>query len=261
MAEGLFRVELSAGRAARPGPLGVIGAHVQASSRMSPTTGARTRYPGAAPPETVQLPRLAEAAAGCQGWDLYENATQTVFGAGPRLARLMLVGEQPGDVEDREGAPFVGPAGRELDRALAAAGLEREALYVTNAVKHFRWKRAARGKRRIHDKPSAGQVSACRPWLAAELAAVEPTVVVALGATAAQSLFGPQFRLTAHRGEPLDWPPEEGPFAGDGTDVHAALATIHPSAVLRARGDAERRAAFDGLVSDLSAVRGLLDTR
>jgi uracil-DNA glycosylase len=216
---------------------------------------ARPSYPGAEQflPDTPSLAALRTAAAGCRGCDLYENATQTVFGRGPADARLMLVGEQPGDVEDTEGKAFVGPAGRLLDRAIGDAGLSDTATYVTNAVKHFRWKGARGGKRRIHEKPSAGQSTACRPWLAAELAAVGPTVLVALGATAAGSLFGPAFRLTQHRGTVLPWPPEKGDFAGDATPVQAALATIHPSAVLRAP-DEDRAEAYDGLVRDLRAA-------
>jgi DNA polymerase len=213
---------------------------------------ARPSYPGAEQflPGSRALTALRSAAAGCRGCDLYENATQTVFGRGPDDARLMLIGEQPGDVEDTEGKPFVGPAGRLLDRAIGDAGLSDTATYVTNAVKHFRWKGARGSKRRIHEKPSAGQSAACRPWLAAEVAAVGPTVLVALGATAAASLFGPAFRLTQHRGAILAWPPEKGDFAGDRTPIQAALATIHPSAVLRAADD-ERAEAYDGLVRDL----------
>jgi uracil-DNA glycosylase family protein len=219
----------------------------------------RTRYPGADQflPDTLSLPALREAAAGCRGCDLYENATQAVFGRGAAHGPLMLVGEQPGDVEDTEGRAFVGPAGRVLDRAIAQAGLDPDRMYVTNAVKHFRWKEG-RGKRRIHDKPSAAQVSACRPWLAAELHAVQPSVLVALGATAAGSLFGPGFRLTQHRGERLGWPPASGPFAEDATPVRAALATIHPSAVLRAP-DQERDAVYAGLVADLKQAATALE--
>jgi DNA polymerase len=165
----------------------------------------------------------------------------------------MLVGEQPGDVEDTEGEAFVGPAGRLLDRALADAGLADTAIYLSNAVKHFRWKGTRGGKRRIHEKPSAAQAAACRPWLAAELAAVRPAVLVALGATAAGSLFGSGFRLTQHRGEVLPWPPEKGDFAGDDVPIDAALATVHPSAVLRAP-DEDRPGAYDGLVRDLRAA-------
>jgi DNA polymerase len=160
----------------------------------------------------------------------------------------MLVGEQPGDVEDRRGAPFVGPAGGLLDKALADAGIARDATYLTNAVKHFRWKATAGGKRRIHDKPGAVHVSACRPWLAAELDAVRPETVVLLGATAALAVFGPAFRLTQHRGERLDWP-DDGPL-GARPGVDLVVATIHPSAVLR--GGERRAEMYDGLVADLS---------
>jgi DNA polymerase len=213
-----------------------------------------TRKAAPAPvPETTSLSRLAEAARGCQACELYENAEQTVFGAGPRRAHVLLVGEQPGDVEDQRGQPFVGPAGRVLDRALADAGLPREDCYVTNAVKHFRWKPAPRGKRRLHQTPGASHVTACRPWLAAELNAVRPAVVVALGATAASSLFGPKFRLTQHRGETLPWPPPDGAFAGSDLDVETAFATIHPSAVLRGN-DEQRDELYHGLIADLRAV-------
>src|SRR3954469_10850764 len=223
-------------------------------------TPGRITYPGAQQflPGSTSLAALREAAGGCRGCDLYQNATQTVFGRGPRSASLMLVGEQPGDVEDREGTAFVGPAGRLLDRALAAAGLDGAQLYVTNAVKHFRWKEG-RGKRRIHDKPTAAQATACRPWLAAEMHAVRPAVLVALGATAAGSLLGAQFRLTQHRGETLPWPPEAGDFARDETPVRAVVATIHPSAVLRAPDD-ERDAAYAGLVADLRVAAAALHT-
>jgi DNA polymerase len=198
------------------------------------------KYPGAREfvPDTRSLKSLTAAAGSCQGCDLYEPATQTVFGRGPRTARLMLVGEQPGDAEDARGTPFVGPAGRVLDRAIADAGLATSPSYVTNAVKHFRFHE--RGKRRIHDKPTAAQSTACRPWLAAELHAVRPQVLVALGATAAGSLFGSGFALMKQRGSRLDWPPESGDFADDATPVDAAVATIHPSAVLRARCRARR---------------------
>ncbi len=208
-------------------------------------------------PERAGLRRLAEAAAKCRGCELYEHATQTVFGTGPARARAVFVGEQPGDVEDRRGEPFVGPAGRLLDRAFADAGIDREAAYLTNAVKHFRWKSTASSKRRIHDKPDARHVHACRPWLSAELAAVRPQVVVALGAVAGQALFGASFRLTQHRGELLDWPPADGPYAGDGTPIEFAAATVHPSAVLRAR-DPDRANAYDAFVRDLRGIAGAL---
>ncbi len=203
-------------------------------------------YPGAEHflPETARpsLRRLAEAARGCRGCDLYERATQTVFGTGAARPKVVLVGEQPGDQEDLAGAPFVGPAGRLLDRALAEAGLERKSCYVTNAVKHFRWE--PRGKRRLHAKPSVGQIRACQPWLRAELAATRPPVIVCLGATAAQSMLGREFRLTRQRGELLadtGWAPR-------------VMATVHPSAILRAPSDEERHAAFAAFVSDLRNV-------
>jgi uracil-DNA glycosylase len=219
----------------------------------------RSSFPGAGEfvPASHALSDLAAAAAGCRGCDLYANATQTVFGKGDRTARLMLVGEQPGDIEDVEGEPFVGPAGRLLEDARHSAGIADTPYYVTNAVKHFKFKAVRGSKRRIHDKPSAAQSTACRPWLAAELVAVSPSVVVALGATAAGSLFGPAFRLTQHRGEVLTWPPPAGPFAGDNTPVEAALATLHPSAVLRAQPE-DRQAYYDGLVADLRLAAALL---
>jgi DNA polymerase len=201
-------------------------------------------------PDRRSLSALARAAAGCRGCELYENATQTVFGSGPKSARFVLVGEQPGDVEDREGEPFVGPAGRVLDRALRDAGIARDAVYLTNAVKHFRFERAERGKRRLHKRPDARHVRACHPWLAAELGVVEPDVIVALGATAAQALFGTGFRLTQHRGERLPWPPAKGPYCGDDATVEYARATLHPSAVLRGDPDS-RQDRYDGLVADL----------
>lgn len=201
-------------------------------------------------PAHASLRQLAKAAATCRACELYERATQTVFGEGPASARLMLVGEQPGDVEDRLGKPFVGPAGKVLDRALADVGLRRNEVYLTNAVKHFRWKSTASSKRRIHEKPSGGHITACHPWLDAEVAAVRPEVVVALGAVAAQSLFGPSFRLTRHRGELLDWP--QGAARGM---VKATIATVHPSAVLRAGEDRDKM--YAGLVADLRLATGV----
>jgi DNA polymerase len=220
---------------------------------MRTANGAGSFLPSVTPTAT-DLAALRTAAAGCRGCELYECATQTVFGDGPTPARVMLVGEQPGDVEDRRGEPFVGPAGKLLDRALSEAGLPREETFVTNAVKHFRWKATASGKRRLHQRPDTQHVNACRPWLTAEIAVVRPRVIVALGATATQALFGSGFRLTAHRGERLDWPPERGPYAGSERDgVDFALTTIHPSAVLRAgelRGEV-----YEGLVADLRQAR------
>jgi uracil-DNA glycosylase len=187
---------------------------------------------------TTTLDRLRNEAAGCRACDLWENATQTVFGEGAEHARLMLVGEQPGDQEDLQGKPFVGPAGKLLERALDEAGIERRKVYLTNAVKHFRWTR--RGKRRLHEKPNAGQIRACRPWLEAEIAAVRPRLVVLLGATAAQSVMGPAFRVSRQRGEVL-----ASPF---GVPV---LATVHPSSILRSTDAESREAAMSSFVADL----------
>lgn len=221
---------------------------------------ANPEYPTAAPfvPGGADLSALATAAAGCRGCGLYRAATQTVFGDGGADARVALVGEQPGDVEDRRGLPFVGPAGKLLDKALADAGIDRRAAYVTNAVKHFKFTMATNGKRRIHAKPDAYEVAACKPWLAAELAVLDPEVVVCLGATAALSLLGTAFRVTRSRGVLMPWPPESGEpttlfaDAEDGGRKSAfVLATIHPSAVLRA-DDGET--AYAGLVADLRVV-------
>jgi DNA polymerase len=199
-----------------------------------------TARPGAAPfvPAEGGPDALREAATRCTGCDLYRAATQVVFGRGPTDARIALVGEQPGDQEDLQGAPFVGPAGEVLDRALVEAGLERARLYVTNAVKHFKF--VPRGKRRIHQPPSTTEIAACRPWLEAELAAVTPAVLVCLGATAARSLFGPDFRLMRERGRfvPSPWAPR-------------ALATIHPSAVLRGEDEPTQARLYRMLVDDL----------
>jgi DNA polymerase len=193
------------------------------------------------PSGTRSLPTLREAAQACRGCDLYLHATQTVFGEGDAAARVVFVGEQPGDVEDREGRPFVGPAGRVFDRALAAAGLSRETAYVTNAVKHFKFEE--RGKARLHKRPAAGEVKACRPWLEAELTTIRPLAVVLLGATAAQALFGQSFRVTRERGVPLA-----------SNLAPLVLATAHPSSILRAADEVARRAAFEALVSDLRTV-------
>ncbi len=212
-------------------------------------------YPGADRylPETLRISALRRAARTCQGCDLYEAATQVVFGAGLVKSRMMLVGEQPGDVEDRRGEPFVGPAGQVLDRALDAAGIERSDVYLTNAVKHFRWKATESTSRRLHATPTARHIAACRPWLTAELRAIRPNALVALGSVASQSLFGPGFRLTQHRGELLPWPPPAGPYVDSPESIDVVLATIHPSAVLRA-DDRSRREMLDGLVRDLHQV-------
>jgi uracil-DNA glycosylase len=196
-------------------------------------------------PEKRSLRALEEAAKVCRGCPLYKDATQTVFGEGSPRAGLMLVGEQPGDKEDREGEPFVGPAGRTLDRALEEAGIDRSDAYLTNAVKHFKWK--PRGKRRLHQTPRAGEIEACKPWLEAELAAVQPAAVLALGATAARALYGPKVKVTKDRGRPLN-----SPLAP------VAAVTIHPSAILRLRDHDEREAEFAGFVADLEAVAAAL---
>jgi DNA polymerase len=191
------------------------------------------------------LKALRAEAAGCTRCDLYERGTQTVFGEGTRRARVMLVGEQPGDQEDLQGRPFVGPAGRLLDQALAAAGIDRGEVYVTNAVKHFKWE--PRGKRRIHQKPNAREIAACRLWLDGELAAVRPEIVVALGATAAQALFGRGFKVTKLRGRPV--PTTLAPHA---------LATVHPSSILRAPDSASRHRELRAFVADLMVVARIL---
>jgi DNA polymerase len=190
------------------------------------------------------LDALRDAVQKCRGCDLYAHATQAVFGDGPAQAELMLVGEQPGDREDQDGHPFVGPAGRLLDRALEEAGLDREQVYVTNAVKHFRWS-GQRGKQRLHKSPARWQVAACGPWLLGELDAVQPSVVVLLGSSAAQAVMGSAFRVTAHRGEALAWP-DDGPQPDQRPE--ALFATVHPSAVLRSRN---RDTDFADLVDDL----------
>ena len=203
-------------------------------------------------PDSRDVEELAEAAHSCKGCDLHLDATQTVFGAGSAKADLMLVGEQPGDQEDKAGEPFVGPAGKLLDKALLAAGVERNRLYVTNAVKHFKFTRPERGKRRIHKTPNRTEVVSCRPWLLAELTSVQPEVVMLLGATAAQSLMGSTFRLTAHRGEVLHLPD-----TASLTFDPQVVVTAHPSSVLRGRPE-DRDNAFEALVSDLRFAAGLL---
>ncbi len=187
------------------------------------------------------LTHLREAAKGCRACALWRIGTQTVFGEGPRRARVVMVGEQPGDREDLAGRPFVGPAGGVLDRALAGAGIDRGDVYLTNVVKHFRWER--QGRRRIHKRPAAEHVAACRPWLDAELRMLEPEALVCLGATAAQALLGPTFRVTRERGRPV--PSDLAPLV---------MATVHPSSILRAADDAAREEAFDAFVHDLRAL-------
>ncbi len=192
----------------------------------------------------AELDRLRAEAAGCRACELWRTGTQTVFGEGPATARVVMVGEQPGDREDVQGHPFVGPAGQLLDRALADAGIERRAVYLTNAVKHFRWQ--PRGKRRIHQRPAAEHLRACRPWLDAELGTIQPEAVVCLGATAAQALLGRTFRVSESRGIPIE-----------SALAPLVFATVHPSSVLRAQDDARARE-YDALVRDLRAVADAL---
>lgn len=192
-------------------------------------------------PPGAPLDQLREASKGCRGCGLWERGTQTVFGAGPAPAELMLVGEQPGDREDKEGSPFVGPAGRLLDEALEAAGLNRGEVYVSNVVKHFKW--TPKGKRRIHQKPNAQEINACVPWLREELARVQPNVLICLGATAAQALLGRNFKVTQHRGEPVE------------SDLApCVMATVHPSSILRARDDETRRLEMKAFIRDLETA-------
>jgi uracil-DNA glycosylase family protein len=195
-------------------------------------------------PDRLSLSGLRDAVQGCRGCDLYRNATQAVFGEGRRESEVMFVGEQPGDQEDLQGRPFVGPAGKLLDRAMDEAGIDRTKAYVTNVVKHFKWQ--ARGKRRIHQKPNWAEMAACRPWLEAELALVKPAVLVCLGATAAQALLGRQFRVSRQRGELVESELAEH-----------VLATIHPSAILRADDD-QREAEYRAFVQDLAVIPPLL---
>jgi DNA polymerase len=188
---------------------------------------------------------LRQEARKCQACELWANATQTVFGAGSPHARVILVGEQPGDEEDRKGLPFIGPAGRLLDRALQAAGVDREEVYITNAVKHFKWE--ARGKRRLHKTPAQREVDACHRWLERELATIKPHVVVCLGATAAKAVISKSFKVSAQRGQFVE--SAAAPYV---------FATLHPSALLRLRDDAEREAAFDAFVKDLKLIKRAL---
>jgi uracil-DNA glycosylase len=201
-------------------------------------------------PERPTLAKLRGAANGCQGCWLWSLGTQAVFGEGPRQAEVMFVGEQPGDQEDKAGRPFVGPAGKLLDRALDEAGIDRSTVYVTNAVKHFKWERAERGTRRIHKKPNDAEIRACRPWLDAEIALVKPRVIITLGATASQALLGKQFRVTKDRGKPVASPLADAVFA-----------TVHPSAVLRAPDAAARALAEEEFIADLRIVGRYLASR
>ena len=218
---------------------------------MAERPGGTTRRPRPGEPVSELLPdrptlaTLRDVAAHCRACDLYKRGTQTVFGEGPRRARVMLVGEQPGDAEDLAGHPFVGPAGKLLDRALADAGIDRKLVYVTNVVKHFKWE--PRGKRRIHAKPNAGEIRACRPWLETEVALVKPQVLVCLGATAAQALLGKAFKVSHQRGEFVE-----------SALAPRVTATVHPSSILRAPDDASRREEMSRFVRDLRKVAAQL---
>ena len=196
-------------------------------------------------PDRPTIDRVREVAAGCKACDLYKRGTQTVFGEGPKRAAIMLVGEQPGDAEDLAGHPFVGPAGKLLDRALQEAGIDREVVYVTNVVKHFKWE--PRGKRRIHAKPNAGEINACRPWLETEIALVKPRVLVCLGATAAQALLGKSFKVSTQRGDFVE-----------SSLAPLVTATVHPSSILRAPDDQARRKEMQRFVADLKKVAAAL---
>jgi uracil-DNA glycosylase family protein len=208
---------------------------------------AHAELPTAAPlvPEKPSLPKLRAAAAGCTACPLYRTGTQTVFGEGLAAARAVFVGEQPGDSEDKIGRPFVGPAGKLLDRALEEAGIDRKLVYVTNVVKHFKW--TARGKRRLHEKPNAREIAACRPWLEAELAVIHPEVLVCLGATAAQALLGRSFKVTRMRGEILQH-----------EAARSVMATVHPSSILRAPDDEARHREMELFIRDLRRIAPLL---
>jgi len=199
-------------------------------------------------PPRPTLRSARDSAKGCRGCDLWKIGTQTVFGEGPRQAAVVFVGEQPGDAEDQAGKPFVGPAGKLLDRALQAAGIDRAAVYVTNVVKHFKWE--PRGKRRIHKKPNAGEIAACRPWLDTEIELVKPRAIVCLGSTAAQALLGREFKVTKHRGEFV--PSSLAPLV---------LATVHPSSILRAPDDETRHREMEQFTADLRTVARALGPR
>jgi DNA polymerase len=195
----------------------------------------------ATPPDSSSLSTIRAAAEHCTACHLYKRATQTVFGEGPKKAPIMLVGEQPGDYEDVAGKPFVGPAGKIMDRALEEAGIDRKEVYVTNAVKHFKWE--PRGKRRIHQKPNSREVAACRPWLEAELRIVRPKLLVVLGSTAGQAIFGPSFRVTRERGKVLS-----SKFASGSCRI---VATVHPSSLLRQPDEESRHREYKNFVADL----------
>lgn len=218
-----------------------------------PSTEAPIGAQSFVPPHARELDELKAAAAHCEGCELFSDATQTVFGRGAADARVVFVGEQPGDVEDQQGLPFVGPAGRLLREAVDAAGLDAGNVYITNSVKHFRFE--LRNRRRIHQTPGPAHITACRPWLVAEFALLKPEMVIVLGATAAKALLGPSFRVTRSRGQLMPWP-ASAQHPGDFPVAECkALATIHPSAVLRAD---DRDAAFHGLVDDLKVAAAAL---
>jgi uracil-DNA glycosylase family protein len=225
-----------------------VGTRDEVSARAKPSRGrATTETAAALVPPSPTLPTLRQAAARCAACELHLLGTKTIFGEGPRSARVMLVGEQPGDREDIEGHPFVGPAGKLLDRSLEEAGIDRGDAYVTNVVKHFRWE-GTRGKRRIHRKPAMAHITACRPWLDAELAVVRPEVLVCLGATAAKAIIGRTFKVTEHRGEIVEV---------DEVDA-LVTATVHPSSILRAPDDQTRSLETRAFVRDLEEVRRAL---
>jgi uracil-DNA glycosylase len=234
------RRTLTSTRKVKGNPRGGVPASV--AIRLQPPstfTSAAEFFPG-----SRSLPALERAARGCRACDLWRTGTRTVFGAGGRSAEVVFVGEQPGDQEDRDGEPFVGPAGRLLDEALEEAGIDRAQVYVTNVVKHFKWEPMERGERRLHKKPSDGEIRACKPWLDAEVEALQPRVLVCLGATAAQAMLGKSFRVTRDRGKP-----RRGVNGGP-----TVIATVHPSSVLRSPGSEARREARAALVADLRVV-------
>lgn len=252
--------EDAAGSTDAPGSVTTDPAATDTAAAAAPTAGTaaprrkKDSGPRAEPPVGASLAELKEAAGSCRACPLWEDTTQTVFGEGPVDARIVFVGEQPGDQEDRRGLPFVGPAGRLFDRALADAGIDRSLAYVTNTVKHFRHRPTER--RRIHQTPGPEHIRACRPWLDAELAVLAPEIVVCLGATAAKALIGPDFRITRQRGQLM---PFESPSRDEDAGIRSAwiLATNHPSAVLRVPGE-DRAKAYDALVADLTVVAGAL---
>ena len=231
---------------ASSGGAGSVGTRAKALKDIEEGRGAGAFVP----PEGSPLAQLRKAADGCRGCELYRHATQAVFGHGPADARLVLVGEQPGDQEDRQGQPFVGPAGALLRQAMTEAGLDPARAYLTNAVKHFKWTPAPTGKRRIHAKPSAGEVRACRPWLERELETLRPSVVGVLGATAGQAMLGPSFKVTAMRGKAVTGTPW----------ARHVVATIHPSAILRVPEDEMRAEAYEAFIRDMKVMARLLES-